>query len=104
MLFYFVFQMSCINSTHLKTLMSDKNVIKQIYDNNLEVLVFDMALNDDNLVSIFGYLMFEFILNNLNNKNEEQCIFDLVNRLQLHFKLNTNEEITNNYIYQIIKM
>jgi len=78
-------------------------IIKLIYDNSLESLVFDMALNDEVLVSSFSCLMFEFLLNNLINTNERQCIFDLVDRLQLNLKLHTNEETINEYIYKIIK-
>lgn len=78
-------------------------IVKLIYANNLETLVFGMALKDEILVSCFCCLMFEFVLNNLVNENERQCICDLVDRLQSHLKLNTNDERTNEYIYKIIK-
>lgn len=98
-----MFQLSCINPIHLKTLINGDYIVKQIYANNLETIVFDMALNDEVLISTFSCWIFEFILNNLVNENEKQCIFDLTDKLQFHFKLNTNVEMVNEYIYKIIK-
>lgn len=79
-------------------------MIKLIYKSNLEVIVFDIALSDETLASTFSCLIFDFILKNLTNENERPCLFDLINRLQLNFKLNSNEEIINKYIYKVIKM
>jgi len=78
-------------------------MVKLIYANSLETIVFDMALNDEVLFSSFSGFMFEFVLNNLANENEKQCVFDLVDRLQLNLKLNTNDETINGYIYKIIE-
>lgn len=78
-------------------------IVKLIYANSLETIVFDMALNDEVLFSSFSGFMFEFVLNNLANENEKQCVFDLVDRLQLNLKLNTNDETINGYIYKIIE-
>lgn len=97
------FQLSCINPNHLKTLITGDQLVTLIYTNNLETLVFDMALNGEGLISTFSCLMFEYILNNLLDENERIHILDLVNRLQLNFKLNTNEEEANEYIYKIIE-
>ncbi|VVC36854.1 Hypothetical protein CINCED_3A003660 [Cinara cedri] len=96
--------LSCVNPIHLKICITTKyDIIKLIYAESLETLIFDMALNDEVLVLTFSSLMFEFILNNLVNEIEQKCIVDLVHRLQLNFKLSTSDEIANEYIYKIIK-
>lgn len=98
-----MFQLSCINPIYLKTLITGNIIIEQIYANSLETIIFDMALNDEVLISTFSCWMFEFILNNLDDENERQRIFDLVDKLQLNFKLNINKEMVDEYIYKIIK-
>lgn len=99
-----MFQLSCIKPFHLQTLIIERLMIKQIYESNLEVLIFDISLNDETLAPTFGCLIFDFILNNFTNENEKPYMFDLINRLKLNFKLNSNEEMVNEYIYKVIKM
>lgn len=99
-----LFQLSCIKPFHLQALIIESLTIKQIYESNLEVLIFDISLNDETLAPTFSCLIFHFILNNFTNDDEKPYMFDLVNRLQLNFKLNSNEEMVNKYIYKVIKM
>lgn len=66
--------------------------------------MFNLALNDEALVFTFSSLIFEFVFNHLFDEDTKLYTFDLINRLQIHFKLNTNEEIINQYIFKIIQM
>lgn len=102
-IFYF-FQLSCIKPIYLKTLITGDLFVKQIYNNNLEMLVFDLALNDEALVFTFSCIIFEFVFNHLFDEDTKLYTFDLINRLQINFKLNKNEEIINQYIFKIIQM
>ncbi|XP_025202207.1 transcription-associated protein 1-like [Melanaphis sacchari] len=95
--------LSCISPIHLKTLINGDHLVKQIYANNLETLFFEMALNDEILVSTFSNLIFEYILNNLINENEKSHIFDLVDKIQLNVKLNYNDDKRDGYVYKIIE-
>lgn len=97
------FQLSCINSIHLQTLITGDLIIKQIYANNLEIFIFELALSDEALVSTFSCLMFAFVLNNLTDTSERHCVYDLVDRLETYFKLNFSDYSINLYIYKIIK-
>lgn len=83
--------------------MNGDLLVKLIYENNLEALVFDMGLKNEILVPIFSCLLFEYILNHLTSENEISYINDMIHRLQLNVKLNTNEEMANEYIYKIIE-
>lgn len=100
---YVFFQLSCVNPVHLKICIARDDIIKLIYAENLEILIFDVALNDEALVLTFSSLIFEFILNNLVNETERECIIDLVNRLKFNFKLTTSDDMANEYIYKILK-
>jgi len=84
-------------------LITGDHLVKQIYANNLETLVFEMALNDEVLVSAFSSLIFEYILNNLIDENEKSQIFDLVDKIQLNVKLNHNDDKRDEYVYKIIQ-
>lgn len=95
--------LSCISPNHLKTLITGDHLVKQIYANNLETLVFEMALNDEVLVTIFSSLIFDYILNNLFDENEKSRIFDLIDLIQLNVKLNHSDDKHDEYIYKIIQ-
>lgn len=77
--------------------------MEQIYDNNLETLVFDIALKNEVLVTTFTYYMFEYILINITDKDQKECIFELIEKIQLHYKFNLNDNIASNYISKIIE-
>lgn len=79
------------------------HLIKLIYANNLDALVFQMTLNDGVLVSTFSSLMFEYILNNLDNETERWCILNLVDKIQLNVKQNHNEDTNNEYFIKTIQ-
>lgn len=93
----------CISPIHLKIFIIGDSVIELVYDNNLESLVFDLALNDEVLRSIFGLWMLEYLLYYLIDKSKKSRIVDLIDRCLLYYKLNSNEEIVDDYICQIIK-
>lgn len=95
--------LSCISPIHLKTLITGDHLVKQIYANDLEILVFEMALKDEILVSTFSSLIFEYILNNLIDDNEKSRIFDLIDKIQLNVKLNYHDDKRDEYIYKIIQ-
>lgn len=78
--------------------------MNQVYSNSLEAFFFDMTLNDEVLATTFSCLIFEFILKHLADENERYHVLDLVNKLQLNFELNKNEEKAYEYVYKIIKM
>lgn len=78
--------------------------VKLIYANEIEDLVFDIALNDENLFPTFSHIIFEYIFNNLTIEIERKHVFDLVSRLQLNFKYNKNEKSTYEYLGKIINM
>jgi len=84
-------------------LITGDHLVKQIYANNLETLVFEMALNDEALVSTFSCLIFEYILNNLFDENERSYVFDLVDKIQFNVKLNNSDDKHNEYVFKIIQ-
>ncbi|XP_050530942.1 transcription-associated protein 1-like isoform X2 [Daktulosphaira vitifoliae] len=93
----------CINPTQLNCFVSDDYIIQQIYSEQLEDLIFSIALADELLTSTFSPLIFDYILNNMENKKKFNHVTDLVNRLQLSLKINNNEELTTKFISQIIQ-
>ncbi|XP_029341770.1 transformation/transcription domain-associated protein isoform X2 [Acyrthosiphon pisum] len=96
--------LSCISPNHLMTLITGDHLVKQIYANNLETLVFEMALKDEVLVSIFSSLIFDYILNNLFDENEKSRISDLLDKIQLNVKLNHSDDKHDEYVYKIIQV
>lgn len=84
-------------------MITGDHLVKQIYANNLETLVFEMALNDEALVSTFSCLIFEYILNNLFDENERSYVFDLVDKIQFNVKLNNSDDKHNEYVFKIIQ-
>lgn len=88
---------------NLKISINGDILVKLIYKNSLESLVINMALDDEVLVTIFSCVMLEYILNNMTSENERECINDMINRLQFNFKLNSSEEIADEYVYKIIE-
>ncbi|XP_050420275.1 transformation/transcription domain-associated protein-like [Adelges cooleyi] len=94
---------ACINPSHLKYLMANGCIIEKMYQDNLEVLFIDLAFTNEMLSSTFSSLIFEYILDNMMNDDKLTNLSDLADRLQLNLKINSNEEITSNYVCQIIK-
>lgn len=84
-------------------MITGDHLVKQIYTNNLETIVFEMSLKDEVLVSTFSSLIFEYILNNLSDDNEKSRIFDLIDKIQLNVKLNYHDDKRDEYIYKIIQ-
>lgn len=97
---YIFFQLSCVNPKHLKVNIERCDIIKLIYAERLDKLIFDIALNDEVLVYTFSRLIFEFVIKNFLDKTKSERIIDLLNRLQLNFS-NIN---VNDYIYKVLKM
>lgn len=84
------------------TLITGDHLVKQIYANHLETLIFEITLKDEVLVSIFSSLIFDYILNNLFDENEKSRISDLIDLIQLNVKLNHSDDKHDEYIYKII--